>query len=608
VQIGTAEDWAMVSIGGNQSIGVKQDGTLWRWGGWYEVTDAGEVALPLPNPVQMGTDTDWATVTMGLGAGCAIKTNGALYCLGNDYNGLVGNGTNGTLVTEMTPVSGGGVWSSVAVGAVACGVRTDGTLWCWGPTLGPTPVRIGTQSDWAEVAGHQTDISGRRRSGSVYSILDGFIGKVQPNLLDPTGVYSALSGHCAARDDGTLWCWESFTPRGDGSGNVIMTPVRVGTESDWVSISMPYQEVFGLHTNGRVDPSLTFSTSLAPLSPVKEVTGNGENNACAIRTDGTMWCVGSGYGSFDTPAQQGSSNDWIQLAEVPESWHCAIRGPVGSQQGTLWCSWPFYSATWEQFGTDADWTALSVGDQMCGLRANGTVWCWTMQAVPGVPYWKGGVVQFAQYGSYQDWTAFASGYQFRCGLRASGQLWCGGKNDLGELGNGTHVDSATPVQVLPGTQWSSITADGGDWVCGIQVDGSLWCWGNDEYGQLGIGAPGAPRLSPQQVGSFKDWQFVGAGGGATCGIRQGQLWCWGENNMGVVTHDFERTLHAPVEVKNGPPGGYPYCPYPEDNDRDGYADCYGDCDDTNFDVSPFATEKCNGIDDNCDGQIDEGCP
>ena len=61
-------------------------------------------------------------------------------------------------------------------------------------------------------------------------------------------------------------------------------------------------------------------------------------------------------------------------------------------------------------------------------------------------------------------------------------------------------------------------------------------------------------------------------------------------------------------MKSGATGSYPFCYFPQDNDHDGYAGCYGDCDDNDFDVSPSAPEKCNGIDDNCNQQIDEGCP
>src|SRR6185436_17906814 len=95
-RIGADDDWAQVSVGLRKYLAVKKDGTLWRWGSWYDLTDAGVKALQLPTPVQTGTDDDWRVTTMGTSAGCAIKTSGALYCLGTNGSGLVGDGTNTT--------------------------------------------------------------------------------------------------------------------------------------------------------------------------------------------------------------------------------------------------------------------------------------------------------------------------------------------------------------------------------------------------------------------------------------------------------------------------------------------------------------------------------
>jgi hypothetical protein len=94
----------------------------------------------------------------------------------------------------------------------------------------------------------------------------------------------------------------------------------------------------------------------------------------------------------------------------------------------------------------------------------------------------------------------------------------------------------------------------------------------------------------------------------TCGIRaRGELWCWGNNGGGGVTR-HNAISAVPRIVTDGVPGGPEFCPTPVDNDIDGYSGCYGDCDDTNVDVNPAAPELCNGIDDDCDGAVDEGCP
>src|SRR5262249_45407854 len=159
--------------------------------------------------------------------------------------------------------------------------------------------------------------------------------------------------------------------------------------------------------------------------------------------------------------------------------------------------------------------------------------------------------------------------------------WCWGENGWGQLGNGTFTTAAAPVQVAPGTTWSMVAA-GANWTCAIRSDDTLWCWGADSYGTLGLGFPGATRSLPTQVGTQHDWTCVDASGGAeelTCGIRSGELWCWGQNVSGFVTHGLA-ALTTPVTVVDGPANGPAYCSFPQDLDQDGYADCYGDSDDS----------------------------
>ena len=62
------------------------------------------------------------------------------------------------------------------------------------------------------------------------------------------------------------------------------------------------------------------------------------------------------------------------------------------------------------------------------------------------------------------------------------------------------------------------------------------------------------------------------------------------------------------DVLSAPEPQRDFCLLPRDGDYDGNAGCIGDCDDENPNISPFATATCNGLDDNCDGNVDEVCP
>jgi hypothetical protein len=215
-----------------------------------------------------------------------------------------------------------------------------------------------------------------------------------------------------------------------------------------------------------------------------------------------------------------------------------------------------------------------------------------------------------QVGTDTDWTAFGGCNGNVCGIRAGGDLYCWGANDRSQVGDGTHIAVPAPMHIAPGTKWATVSPSW-QWTCGIQQDGSLWCWGDGRFGELGLGFAGNRRPFPTRVGTFNDWRSVSLSMSATpftCGIRAGgELWCWGDNAMGGVTRTRTATT-TPQVVADGVPGGPKFCPTPRDNDIDGYSDCYGDCDDKNVDVNPSAPELCNGIDDDCDGAVDEGCP
>ncbi len=87
-----------------------------------------------------------------------------------------------------------------------------------------------------------------------------------------------------------------------------------------------------------------------------------------------------------------------------------------------------------------------------------------------------------------DWSVIAAGRHHTASLRSDGTLWAWGRNDYGQLGDGTAVDKYSPTQVGSATNWSTIAA-GWSHTVGLKSDGTLWTWGRNPYGQLGDGTP-----------------------------------------------------------------------------------------------------------------------
>ena len=128
--------------------------------------------------------------------------------------------------------------------------------------------------------------------------------------------------------------------------------------------------------------------------------------------------------------------------------------------------------------------------------------------------------------------ALAVGYNHGCMIAEDRSLWCWGSNEFGQLGLGGRENRLTPVQVGPHRDWDQI-ALGGRHTCGL-LSGSLYCWGRNEEGQLGLGDL-EERDLPSAVGVASDWMSVSLGRDHTCAIRAGgSLWCWGTNSSGVL--------------------------------------------------------------------------
>ncbi len=134
-----------------------------------------------------------------------------------------------------------------------------------------------------------------------------------------------------------------------------------------------------------------------------------------------------------------------------------------------------------------------------------------------------------------------------CARRMDGTVWCWGRNDRGQLGDGTLIDRNAPVQV-GGVDDAAGIAVGRHHSCVRRADRSVACWGRDEHGQLGNGAAG-DSTSPSPVVDLTDAEAIAAGGLHTCALRAGgTVVCWGYNVAGQLGDASTASRGTPVEV------------------------------------------------------------
>ena len=249
----------------------------------------------------------------------------------------------------------------------------------------------------------------------------------------------------------------------------------------------------------------------------------GIETVCGIRDNGKIYCWGKNdYGQLGigltpynvnvpTEVTKDGISDWVDIS-ASSSAFCAVRST-----GQLYC-WGVgeeISGGITRFGVSAanpdpvhinvhnDWAQVSISaTQICALRTNGRAYCWgyNMYGELGnnTSQYSISITPSEIFGNHSDWTSIKTANNISCGIRNGGILYCWGRNDFGQLGDGTTILRNRPVPVFGGVNdWVDYTlfSMGG---CGIRSDNKTYCWGRNVNGQLGDGTT-INRSSPVEV-------------------------------------------------------------------------------------------------------------
>lgn len=134
-RIGNATDWAMVSYGGLHAAAIKTDGSLYTWGvNWDGQLGDGTWAHKSTPPTRVGSDTDWLFVSAGGNHSVAIKKNGSMFSWGSNSSGQLGDGTwENKNVPTRVGIGNETNWSVVSAGSHhTVAIKKDGSIYAWG--------------------------------------------------------------------------------------------------------------------------------------------------------------------------------------------------------------------------------------------------------------------------------------------------------------------------------------------------------------------------------------------------------------------------------------------------------------------------------------------
>jgi alpha-tubulin suppressor-like RCC1 family protein len=366
-------------------------------------------------------------------------------------------------------------------------LKSDGTVWAWGEndqgqlgignSTGPNICLVG-------LAGQEAHYACSTSPAQV------------TGLSDVIAIAAGPRHNLALKKDGTVWAWGTNVEGELGIGN--------DTGPDHCAYI------------GGGDPrpcSLT-PVQVSALSNVKAIAaGVVTANSLALKQDGTVWVWGS--------------NAFGQLGSGAGPGKC----------GGLACD----STTPVQVKDLSNITALAGGwGRGLALRNDGTVWVWGPAVV--------------QVSGLSNVTAIAGGQLASYALKNDGTIWAWGFNAYGDVGDGTDTDRMTPVQVKDLSRVAAIAPK-----MALEKDGTVWAWGLNYCGFLGNGSNSGPEdcrgypcsRSPRQISGLSGVTAIASNECSGLALRSdGTVWAWGPNEMGELgIGTADQSHHKPVQVQ-----------------------------------------------------------
>ena len=573
---GGGTTWCQVSMSNYGGSAIKTDGTLWTWGrsNFGLLGDGTTVDRCSPGTVA-GGGTTWSNVSNDSGHKIAIKTDGTLWTWGRNDSGQVGDGSNSCRCSPGTVAGGGTNWCEIFGGFFhTSAIKTDGTLWTWGFNTGgqlgnnSTAARnspgtiAGGGTTWSKVSGTRSSSVAFKTDGTLWTwgnnsfgqLGDGTtVSRCSPGTIagGSTTWCQVSGGEChegAIKTDGTLWTWgwNSCGALGDGTtvsrcspGSVAIQPLASAEDL------LMYASAVAQITDNR---QVSFASSTTLPDIYDNSIPNGQlvyvedraipvisNNECWIGLDGRVL-------RSDAPVRTlftWGINDAGQLGDGTTVSRCSPGTVAGG--GTTWC----FAATGfsARFAIKTDGTLWSWGNNFCGKLGDGTT---VARCSPGTVA-----------GGGTTWCRVSNAIGNSAAIKTDGTLWTWGQNCSGVLGTGTIISRTSPGTVAGGgTTWCLVNIqgsnDGNQFTVAIKIDGTLWTWGNNNYGQLGNGTAVA-RCSPGTIaGGGTTWCQSSAEGSSAAAIKtDGTLWTWGSNIRGQLGDGTTLTRCSPGTVAGG---------------------------------------------------------
>jgi len=312
-----------------------------------------------------------------------------------------------------------------------------------------------------------------------------------------------------------------------------------------------YWKTTGNTTNSDIVGGNTGSITITNNQAVFNVT-----IANDVDTDGTKTLgIAIATGSQSGPTVVSTANP-ITVNDTSISPNYNLYAVGGNDFGQLGTNNRITRSSPVQVGSDTTWRELSGGSDSgaaAAIKVNGSLWTWGENGAGSLGLNDVNVSRSSptQVGTNTNWSKVITDIGAVFATKTDGTLWAWGKNNIGNLGlNITAVQTSSPTQVGSGTDWNLINADNYN-VIAVKTNGTLWTWGNATAGQGGRGDV-VSRSSPVQVGALTNWSLAATGNYNGAGIKNdGTLWLWGRNNYGSLGNNNTYNSSSPIQIGSG---------------------------------------------------------
>ena len=555
VDLGAGRTAVAVAAGHHHTCAILDNGSVkcWGWDHEGQLGDGGTSHTQYTktnspsNPIDLGTNRTAVAISAGWGHTCAVLDNGELKCWGSDNQGALGDGGGhlNTAAPSSTAISLGTGRTAVAVSAGyrnTCAILDNGSLKCWGQYT---------------TTGHNAGNMAVSAPGDAINL-----GTGRTAVSVSAGYWHA----CAILDNGEVKCWGAnyHGALGDGSTTATYAPnstaIDLGTGRTAVAISAGWvytcaildngdSKCWGSNSYGQLGDGSSTSIYAPNSTAIDLGTGRtavaistGEYHTCTILDNGDAKCWGSddngrlGQGGFSTsssslPVLVGGSNTWDFSTGLSSG-----SGSGGSVTSSLAAQniagGRYHTCAIVDNGSVACW-----GDNSDGQLGDGTT---TDRSTPTITN---------SLGAGRTAVQVATGDYFTCVMLDNDEVKCWGRNNYGQLGDGTTTAKTSPPSsaITFPTGLTPVALVAGDQqACAIMDDESLTCWGRNSDGELGDGTT-TTGTSPTAVSlnAGENVIDVGSGDSHTCALLDdGSIKCWGSNYYGQLGDgtNFDRSL------------------------------------------------------------------